>query len=283
MHRPVLLEATLAALDVKAGERYIDATAGEGGHFEAILRQGGVVLAIDWDIQQIKKLEQKFVGQKTLTLTRGNYANIVKLAEEAKFVDVSGILFDFGLSMEQIRTSGRGFSFKQLSEPLDMRIGDGEENEAASLINSSSEPELYDIFAKYSEDLHSQQVAHQIIVKRPRRIETVGDLTEVIDRAIEECKMSHDHSKEKVYARIFQALRIAVNHEFTNITAALEGAFTLLKPGGRIVIITFHSLEDRIVKNFIRNGRLKTVELDKRYKRNRASFERSALIRIITK
>ena len=282
IHTPVLLKETIQALDVKPEGLYIDCTAGEGGHSKAIADLGGKVLAFDWDIHQVTNLQNKYADETGIRFVHANYATIEAVAKEQEFCPVDGILFDYGLSMKQIALSGRGFSFKQKEEPLDMRISEQAEETAQDIIVRLQEGELYDIFAKYSEELHSQAIAKAI---KKGKIRTVGDLTTTIDRVLAECTYTHSHSKEATYARIFQALRIVVNHEFDNIEKGLEGALNILKPEGKIVIITFHSLEDRIVKQFAKKNQLKLrlVKNKGDGRRELRSFERSAKLRILSK
>ena len=212
MHTPVLLEQVIKALDIRKGGLYIDATFGEGGYSKAILDKGGKVLGIDLDPEQIINNHPPAGGSNiNLKLVEGNFADIEKIAKKNNFYPVDGIVFDLGLSMRQINHSGRGFSFKKLSEPLDMRMSTDTEMTANYLLNRLSEPQLYEIFAKNSEEINSQKIAHEIILKRQfKKLEIVGDLINCIDKAVGE----HDNN---AYRRIFQALRIQVNDEFNNL------------------------------------------------------------------
>ncbi len=273
MHTPVLLKEVIKFLNVKVGGLYIDATAGEGGHLKPILDRGGKVLAIDWDINQIKNL-MRF---ENLISVEGNFGEIEKIAKGRNFFPVDGIIFDLGLSYWQISQSGRGFSYNSPKEPLDMRLNDSIERGAKDFVNSFSQENLYEILAKYSEEVNSWAIAQGIVSARSlRKINTVGDLTRAIDRAI-------GRKDRKVYSRIFQALRIVVNDEFNNLRKGLEGAVRILKEDGRIVIITFQSLEDRIVKRYVKENNLvflpkKPIAGDKNL-----PFERSAKLRVICK
>lgn len=283
MHTPVLLEHAIEALNVTPGLRYIDATAGEGGHLSMILEKGGKVLGLDWDPSQIKNI-QSLIKNDNLILEVGSYGEIESIAKKHEFAPVDGVLFDFGLSMKQIRESGRGFSYNNPNEPLDMRI-DGKTGVTASeIINNYNAQELYETFSRYAEEFHSLSIAESIVRARTmRRIETVGGLIAAIDFAIAKCKMGHRHGRE-IYATIFQALRIVVNDEFEQIKKGLEGAINILKPEGRIAIITFHSLEDRIVKRYV-EASPDVKFLDKHVIKGdfRKSFERSAKLRTIIK
>jgi 16S rRNA (cytosine1402-N4)-methyltransferase len=284
MHTPVLLEQAINALHIKQGGRYIDATAGEAGHTSQILALGGEVLALDWDEEQVKNLKLK-IKNSHVTFVCSSFAAIEEVAKQHDFDQVDGVLFDFGLSMKQLSQSGRGFSFKQLNDPLDMRISTNTQQTAQQLIISLSEDALYEIFAGYSEELDSRAIAQSIVsARRIKDIATVKDLKEVIDKALAQCTLRHTHMLEKSYIRIFQALRIAVNDEFTQIEKGLTGAVNILKPGGRIVAITFHSLEDRVVKQFARRRQdLKLIEEKVPKKYERAKFEKSASLRVIEK
>lgn len=279
MHNPVLLQEVIDALKVKKGGLYIDATLGEGGHTLAILRKGGRVLGIDLDRQQISNFhspaKELTSNRKNLILIEGNFKNIERIAKKNNFYPVDGVLFDLGLSIGQIQHSGRGFSFKKSSEPLDMRLSNRLKIKASDLVNGLSQEELCEIFSKYSEEINSTAISKAIVRGRCfKKITTVADLTKIIDQAI-------GRKDEKVYQRIFQALRIVVNDEFENLKEGLKGAVMLLKKNGRIAVITFHSLEDRIVKRFIHDNQLKLVTKKPIVSKNNIPFERSAKLRVI--
>ncbi len=278
MHTSVFLEEAIQALDVQNDGKYIDATYGVGGHTREITRRGGLVLAIDLDEKHILH-----GSTGTMQLVQGNYADIEHIAKMNAFIPVDGVLFDLGLSMDQLATGGKGLSFKNLSEPLDMRISFAEVT-AADILNEYSEEVLNELFMKYSEEIHSKEIARAITVERTKKpIQTVEDLVTVIAKVLEKKKAKH--AFEGTAARIFQALRILVNNEFINISKGLEGSLQIVKPGGRIVVITFHSLEDRIVKMFIRSHKTQVTDekVNVAKKRELRSFERSATLRIIIK
>lgn len=272
MHTSVFLEEAVQALNVRQGMKYIDATFGEGGHARLIQSKGGTVLGLDADrIQATKEHE--------LTVVHGNYAEIKTIAEEHGFIPVSGVLFDFGLSMVQLKTGGKGLSYKNDNEPLDMRLGD-EGQPASEYLNTAPFEDLAELITKYSEDLSSERIARRIVVFRAKKpIATVGDLKSIV---IEATRMQ-GKALEKTYARIFQAVRIIVNDELGQIKLGLEGAYEILEPGGRIVIISFHSLEDRLVKAFVRSKGLKQQRISVQKSRKLQTFERSATLRIIEK
>lgn len=277
MHTPVLLQQAIQELGVKRSGSYIDATAGEGGHLEGILKEGGKVLGIDWDGDQIRNLKLKMKNYKNLTLATGNFKDIEQIAKKHNFYAVDGVIFDLGLSMGQISQSQRGFSYKNLSEQLDMRINEKTEITAADLINGLNEEELYDVFSKYSEEIHSRLLAQTIVNARKRKkLNTVGDLLSVIDRVLQK-------KEERTYSRVFQALRIAVNNELKNLEQGMEGALNILKSKGKLLVITFHSVEDRIVKQFM--NRYKTTSYSKMLFRKASlpSYARSAKLRVLVK
>lgn len=267
MHTPVLLQQAIEKLNVKADGRYIDATFGEGGYSSEISKKGGLVLGIDLDISQIQNHKSKIPN---LELVQGNFADIEAIAKANNFFPVDGVVFDLGLSMRQLNESGRGLSYKRFNEPLDMRIDQTIKTTAKDLIKGLSAEKLYDVLAKNSEELKSKEIAYEI--KYRRKMETVDDLIKAIDKAV-------GYTSSSVYSRIFQALRIAVNNEFDNLKRGLIGAVKIIKPEGRIVIVTFHSLEDRIVKNFARENKLEFLE--KKPVKGERSFERSAKLRVI--
>ncbi len=250
-HEPVLLKEALRYLNVRRGKRYIDATVGGGGHIAAIIKKGGVVLGIDVDPQAVEfageNLAAKFKVQSSkFKIVRGNFKNIEKIAKENDFYPVAGILYDLGLSSHQLGHSGRGFSFKK-NEPLDMRADPDLGVTAADLVNGLSEKELVKLFEKYGEETRARAVAGAIIRSRwDTPIRTSAELADIATQVIREPRKTHKATK------VFQALRIAVNDELNNLQSSLPPAFGLLEPKGRLVVISFHSLEDRIVKNFMR-------------------------------
>jgi 16S rRNA (cytosine1402-N4)-methyltransferase len=271
MHHPVLLQTVNEQLAVKKGGLYIDATAGEGNLIEEILKQGGRVLAFDWDKEQINRLRKKFEGKTDLILVNENFAKIYQIALQYQFYPVDGVIFDLGLSAGQLERSGKGFSFKKVNEPLDMRINSYLPLSAADILNRLSFFELDDAFCRFGEDINTKKIVQAIVEKRKiKPIEKVSDLTEIVDTAIE-------RKDEKTYRRIFQALRIMVNHELENLEDGLVGATKIITNDGKIIVISFHSVESRIIKRFIKSNRLK--ELSKKAIKG----ERSSQLRIFTK
>lgn len=276
-HTSVLLKKVIDQLHIKKDGYYIDATVGEGGHLRAMFEQGARVLGIDADKDQIQRLKEEFGENTNCILVHGNFKDIQSIAASNSFSPVDGVLFDFGLSYGQIERSGRGFSYKALHDPIDMRLDTDSPLTAETIINSYSEDALYEILARFSEELNSRAIAQGIVRSRTiKPIRTVAQLTESIDRAIK-------RKDNKVYARIFQALRIAVNNELENMKEGLRGAVSILKPDGIIAAISFHSIEDRVVKQFIKGNLLRELHKGVITGDFHFSFERSAKLRVFGK
>lgn len=279
-HTSVLLKETIEALNVTRGGRYIDATIGGGGHTREILKRGGIVLGIDQDQDAIDFLKGEFVGEENLTLVHGNFSDIKELAEKNGFGKVEGIIFDLGLSSYQIDDSGRGFSIKK-DELLDMRMDARTQMSALDIINSWNRDELYEIFTKFGEERNARTITSAIErARRVKRIETTGELAKLIEENVKKQGKIHPATK------VFMALRIVVNNEITNLKKGLVEALELLEPKGVLAVISFHSLEDRIVKNVMResgylNSRKPVLPEYEETRKN--SRSRSAKLRILTK
>jgi 16S rRNA (cytosine1402-N4)-methyltransferase len=245
-HTPVLLSEVLKALAVQPGGRYIDATLGGGGHAAAILEQsspGGQVLGIDADPSAIEAARERFQGSRdSILIVNDNFVNLQSICIKYDFFPVHGILFDLGLSSLQLNGSGRGFSF-QHDAPLDMRFNPNQRTTAADIVNTTPEARLANIIRAYGEESQSHRIARFIVKERP--IETTGQLAQLIEKAVGRRGKLHPATKT------FQALRIAVNNELEHLETALKQAVDLLGYEGRLVVITYHSLEDRIVKQFM--------------------------------
>jgi 16S rRNA (cytosine1402-N4)-methyltransferase len=245
-HIPVLLSETLRALAVQPGGRYIDCTLGGGGHAAAILDHsspGGQLLGIDADPYALEIARERLQNYKDSTLLiNDNFANLHSICIKYDFFPVHGILFDLGLSSNQLNGNGRGFSF-QYNAPLDMRFNPNQKVTAADIINTTSEARLAHIIRTYGEETHSHRIASQIVKARP--INTTRELADIVEQAIGRRGKIHPATKT------FQALRIAVNHELEHLETALRQALDLLGYNGRLVVISYHSLEDRIVKQFM--------------------------------
>lgn len=253
MHKPVLLNEVIKYLEPKPNENFVDCTVGEAGHSLVILEKikpGGKILGIDADINSLQRIELR----ERLILVQGNFKNLKEIAQKNNFGQVNGILFDLGLSSWQIEESGRGFSFQQ-DEPLDMTFDHGKLN-AAQIINSWSEESLKGIFEKYGEEKYSKRIAAEIVKARKKAsINTTPELRAIIERTVPRGRVRRGQIN-RVLARIFQSLRIVVNDELENLKQGLEQALKILEPGGRLAAISFHSLEDRIVKNFFRDQKI---------------------------
>jgi 16S rRNA (cytosine1402-N4)-methyltransferase len=253
-HVPVLLTEVLEALDCSRGGVFVDGTFGAGGYTRAILAASGAnrVVAIDRDPQALSggaALVALAAGR--LTLVPGRFGNLDKHAAEAGSPQVDGVVLDIGVSSMQIDDAGRGFSFRQ-DGPLDMRM-EREGRSAADIVNEAPEAELADIFYHYGEERRARPMARAIAEDRKETpFHTTRQLAELAARVIRAEPGIHPAT------RIFQALRIAVNDELGELVRALHAAERVLKPGGRLVVVTFHSLEDRIVKQFFsaRTGRM---------------------------
>jgi len=267
MHIPVLQKEVLQYLDPKPNENFIDATAGQGGHTFAILEKNGPkgkVLGIEWDEEIIENLEDKIKNFKEiknrLILVCDNYVNLEKIVERERFKKVSGILFDLGISSWHLEESKRGFSFLK-NEILDMRYNLQNPLTAEKILNYWSKPEIEKILKDFSEEQFAEKIASQIINERKiRPIKTTFQLVKIIKQAV---PAWYQYKKIHSATKTFQALRIAVNDELENIKKVLPQTLRILGSGGKLVIISFHSLEDRIVKIFLRenfkNGNLKIL------------------------
>ncbi len=243
VHRPVLAQEVLTLLAPKPGGRYIDGTAGGGGHSEALLAAGGQVLSLDADPNAVRRVQQRLrpFGDRSLVL-QSNFRHITAAAQQAGFDQVDGILLDLGLSSDQLELEDRGFAL-MADGPLDMRFDPAQPLSAADLVNTLPEGELADLIYAYGEEHLSRRIARAIVQARP--VEGAAHLARVIERAVGRRGRIHPATKT------FQALRIAVNDELGALQEVLPQAAALLRPGGRLAVISFHSLEDRMVKQFM--------------------------------
>ncbi|WP_026975312.1 16S rRNA (cytosine(1402)-N(4))-methyltransferase RsmH [Alicyclobacillus contaminans] len=250
VHTTVLLEETVTALCPRDGGRYIDCTLGGAGHSERLLQRsepGGQLLALDQDETALRHAEDKLrpYGDR-VQLVHANFRRIREVVRELEFGPVDGVMFDLGVSSPQFDEADRGFSYR-FDAPLDMRMDQTQPTTARDMVNGLDEAELIRIFTRYGEEKFSKSIARRIVHRRAvAPIETTGELAELIKEAIPApARRTGPHPAR----RVFQALRIAVNDELGALEEALDGAFEVLKPGGRLAVITFHSLEDRIVKH----------------------------------
>ena len=245
-HKPVLFQETIEALNIKPGGVYLDGTLGGGGHSEAILQRlsTGKLLSIDQDPDALKAAGERLAKYPGSLIAQGNFCRMDELARERGIETVDGILLDIGVSSYQLDTPERGFSYHH-DAPLDMRMSQ-EGISARELVNSLDQQELSGIIFRYGEDKNANRIARGICKARETApIETTAQLAEIIKASVPAAvRRGEGHPARKT----FQALRIAVNGELDRLKEGLEAGFSILKPGGRFAVITFHSLEDRIVK-----------------------------------
>lgn len=250
LHKSVLLKETIDLLNVQQNRDYIDCTFGGGGHTRAILEASapdGQVLAIDLDQEALAAGRKSLASfGSRLALVHGSFRDIVSIAADNGFDQGDGILYDLGLSTDQLSGRGRGFSFKE-DEPLDMRFSFDTATTAADIVNTVVEKDLADLIYQYGEERQSRRIARRIVEEREKkRIATTKELVDIIVRAY---PPKLRHGRIHCATKTFQALRIAVNDELENLKDSLPDAFGLLKPSGRLAVISFHSLEDRVVKH----------------------------------
>lgn len=243
-HRPVLMEETLAALDIRPEGVYLDGTAGGGGHAFAVASRltTGRLIALDRDPDAVREASRRLEGLSAVVV-QANFTAMDRVLRELDVEAVDGILLDIGVSSHQLDAPERGFSYHH-DAPLDMRMSQSGPT-AADLVNTLSEQELADVFFRYGEEKFSRPIARAIGREREKEpIVTTGRLAEIIKNAVPAAARRDGHPARQV----FQALRIAVNGELDCLSTALDTAFGCLKDGGRLAVITFHSLEDRMVK-----------------------------------
>ena len=254
-HEPVLLKETIENLDVKEGGKYIDATLGDGGHSLEILKRGGYVLGLDVNEKSLKRaqlrikkegLDERFKG------VLGNFKNIEKIGKENGFEKINGIVYDLGYSSYELEELGSGLSF-QTDETLDMRLSNSLGVTAADLLNSLNEKDIAKLIYEYSDEKMSRKIAREIVKTRSlKKIQTTKDLVEIINSV---SYPGYERGRINPATRTFQALRIVVNDEMENLKKSLPQAARLLLPGSVIILITFHSLEDKVAKEFSRRAR----------------------------
>lgn len=252
-HIPALLTESIDLLNIKPNGVYVDATFGGGGHSRAILEKlgtGGKLFSFDRDIESyVNRIEDerfKFVN--------GNFRHILNFMKFYGVNKVDGILADFGVSFHHFDTPERGFSFRH-NAPLDMRMNPSSPINAKEIVNKTGEKELYEIFRNYADLKKPNSVVKAIVSGRSQKeIETTGELAEIVKGGID------PRQEKKEMAQVFQALRIAVNHEAEDLQIFLNSTLKVLKPGGRLVTLTYHSMEDRMVKNFMKTGNVEGIE-----------------------
>jgi len=266
-HKPVLQKEILQYLDPNPNENFIDATVSEMGHTISILdrtKPNGKILGIEWDPEIIEKsklyIENSKLGERII-LVNDSYINLKEIVAKYKFTPVNGILFDLGMSSWHLENSNKGFSFLK-EELLDMRYSLTNGLSATEIINNWQEPEIERILTEYGEEKFAKKITKEIAKERKIKfIKTTFQLVKIIEKAI---PFKYQHDKIHFATRTFQALRIAVNDELNNLNKVLPQAVEILAPKGKIAIISFHSLEDRIVKNFFKEEKEKLIPLTKK-------------------
>ncbi|WP_432627603.1 16S rRNA (cytosine(1402)-N(4))-methyltransferase RsmH [Brotaphodocola sp.] len=255
-HKSVLLEETIDSLMVKPDGIYVDGTLGGGGHASEVCRrlgEGGRLIGIDQDADAIRAASERLEPYGDhVTVVRSNYVNIAQILKDLGIEKVNGIYLDLGVSSYQLDTAERGFTYRDENAPLDMRMDQRNTKTAADIVNTYTESDLYRIIRDYGEDKFAKNIAKHIVKRREEKpIETAGELTEVIKAAIPmKVRATGGHPAK----RTFQAIRIELNQELEVLKNSIDTMIDLLAPGGRLSIITFHSLEDRIVKNRFRTN-----------------------------
>lgn len=250
LHIPVLVKQTIAFLVSKPSGIYVDCTLGTGGHFRALsqhLDREAYLIGIDADPQAVQHCTEHLSISQPHQFITSNFADLKRVCYRAGFQSVDGILMDLGLSSFALDNSARGFTYSQ-NGPLDMRFAPNISQTAADFINTASQSELVQVFREYGEERHSQKIARRIIEERAKNaIDTTDQLAAIIKAIVP------GEFRTKSLSRIFQAIRIYINNELEVLREGLSAAVTLLAPSGRLVIISYHSLEDRIVKQYFKN------------------------------
>lgn len=279
MHVPVLLNKTLDLLVTNPAGTYIDGTLGRGGHAGAILERlspEGLLIGLDCDVEAIEQTAEilKRFGEQVRRI-HGNFADMKALCETIGVTEADGVLLDLGVSSPQLDIAERGFSFTR-DGPLDMRMDHTQGRSAADLVNGDDEKTLADLIYRLGEELSARRIARAIVQERQqRRIERTLDLAEIVEKA-KGGRRGSIHPATKT----FQALRMAVNGELENLASGLDAGLSMLREGGRMAVITFHSLEDRIVKEFFKRHTVRRESLQQGGERR--VFEEPA-VRLLTK
>ena len=247
-HKPVLLEECIRGLHIKRNGIYIDGTLGGAGHSKEILRnlsEKGLLIGIDRDEEALKAAKANLKEYKNVKYIHGNHDNIKEILEELDIAKVDGILLDLGVSSYQLDERNRGFSYLGENE-LDMRMDKSQELTAKIVVNTYKEEDLANIIYNYGEERYSRNIAKNICnYRKQKKIETTKELVEIIEKSIPKSKQNDGHPAK----RTFQAIRIEVNNEIKPLEKTIEDCIDVLNPEGRLCVITFHSLEDRAVKN----------------------------------
>lgn len=250
-HRPVLLEAVIEGLRIKSRGAYVDCTFGRGGHAQAILRELGLegrLLAIDKDPQAVQAARERFASDRRFIIARGTFAMLKQHMQNQNLYKADGILLDLGVSSPQIEDAGRGFSFTR-EGPLDMRMDPEQPMSARQWLATAPEAEIGAVLRDYGEERYAKRIARAIA---RARAEAPIDTTRQLATIVAEANPAWEKGKDPA-TRSFQAIRIFINHELDELKACLPQTVEVLQPGGRLVVISFHSLEDRLIKRFIRD------------------------------
>ncbi|MBI1803270.1 MAG: 16S rRNA (cytosine(1402)-N(4))-methyltransferase RsmH [Ignavibacteriae bacterium] len=277
-HTPVLRDEVLHYLQLIPDGTYVDGTLGGGGHAESIIKKlsvRGRLIAFDRDADAIRFAQQRLENfHEQIVFVQDNFSHIKKRLSDLDTQEVHGIVLDLGVSSFQIDQASRGFSFQRNSR-LDMRMDRRQTLDAWTVINSYNQDKLVDIFWKYGEELNSRRIARVIVEKRKQKqIDTTHDLNAIVERVV------GGEFLQKSLARIFQAIRIEVNRELESLESALCDAVDVLRPSGRLVVIAYHSLEDRIVKDFFKKESRKFLPSGSKYVPDQPAEPR---LRILTK
>ena len=264
IHQPVLLKEVLKIFDPKPNQNFIDATLGEGSHSIEILKRTapkGKILGIEFDpvlIEEAKKNFKKFNLEKRVIFVNDNFSNLEKIIKENKFFDFEGILFDLGISKWHFKKSKRGFSF-QKNEILDLRINPKKQKlKAIEILNLWSKSEIEKILKEFGEIKKAREIAEEIVLQRKiKPIISTFDLIKVLEKFSKFLKRKNQ--RIHFATKVFMALRIAINQEIENLEKGLTEAFKVLKPSKKLIVISFHSLEDRVVKNFFKKLKQKKL------------------------
>lgn len=243
VHKSVLFDEAIESLNIDKSKIILDGTAGGGGHSREIAKRAGRLIAVDQDPDAIKVLHERLDSFDNVTIVQNNFSNVKDILKEQEIEKIDGMLLDLGVSSFQLDTAQRGFSY-HADAPLDMRMSKSGLS-AKDVVNTYSEAELADILFRYGEEKFARRIAKNIVLHRQNKeIETTGELVDIIKESYPKAKMRDSHPARKT----FQAIRIEVNAELDALETTLDSALDCLSSGGRLSIITFHSLEDRMVK-----------------------------------
>ena len=243
VHKSVLFDEAIESLNIDKSKIILDGTAGGGGHSRKIAKRAGRLIAVDQDPDAIKVLHERLDSFDNVTIVQNNFSNVKDILKEQGIEKIDGMLLDLGVSSFQLDTAQRGFSY-HADAPLDMRMSKSGLS-AKDVVNTYSETELADILFRYGEEKFARRIAKNIVIHRQNKeIETTGELVDIIKESYPKAKMRDSHPARKT----FQAIRIEVNAELDALEKTLDSALDCLSSGGRLSIITFHSLEDRMVK-----------------------------------